>query len=134
MLTCPNETKILNQFIEFFRNQNTCKINKIVKGLLLETDDFSDVDSKVGSEIISNPFEKGNHLYAGTVSMLLKDDGSVSTKFCITFKSIPSLNGKQIVIGRVVKGLDVLLAVESYGTRFGVPQEAIFIKSSGKIK
>lgn len=133
MLTCSYEPEIVEKFVELCQSSyRGCKIHKIIKGLLFETCDLQ--DEKVSCALFPRSRRKGEHLYPGTLSLLLKEDDSVSSKFCITLKNVRSLDGKQIVIGRVVKGLDVLLAVDGFGTCFGKPRKAIFIKNSGTIK
>lgn len=115
------------------------KVHKIIRGLLFEAGDlqrniaFREYKETV-CPIYTSPCERGDHLHAGTLSMLLEDDSSVSSKFSISLKKMPMLNGKEIVIGRVVKGLDVLSAIESYGSRFGLPRRTILIKSCGLVK
>lgn len=141
MLSCSNEPEIVEKFIELCSNRNKndcykgCKVHKIIKDLLIESGDVHEGFNMNRIELFPSSNKMGEHLNSGTVSMLLNNDGSVSSKFCITLKKLPSLNDKQIVIGRVVKGLKFLqFAAEGFGTRFGAPQKAIFIKSSGTIK
>lgn len=63
--------------------------------------------------------------------MLLEDDGSISSKFTITLKTASILDERRVVIGRIVKGLEVLTALENFGSRFGLTHETVVIKCGG---
>lgn len=49
------------------------------------------------------------------------------------FGSTPHLNGKHVVFGKVVTGLDVLLAIERQGTSSGKTKCRIEIMNCGEI-
>lgn len=57
--------------------------------------------------------------------MMLADDNSIGSKFSIALKETSILDGQQVVVGRVVKGLDVLTKLEQFGSRFGRPKKII---------
>lgn len=101
----------------------------------METGDgvMSNDDVKV-EPIFPNSFVSEDHRHHETLSMLRNDDGSVGTKFAITFKKLPILIGKQVAIGRVIKGLNVLNAINCHGSKLGLPKKTIFIKSCGMIE
>lgn len=109
-----------------------CKVHKILEGLLLESGDLQGY--KDPCSICPCLSAMGSHRYAGTVSLLLEEDCSVSSKFSITFKRMMLLDRKETVIGRVIKGLDVLSTIGNYGTRFGLTKRTMLIKSCGILK
>lgn len=138
MMDSKYEPEIVNHFIQRcvtksdgYQGQKICKI---IKGLLMEIGDGNTEDDVKTKPFFPNVFEKGDHHHCGTLSILLNEDDSVSSKFCVTFKKLPILNGRQIVIGRVIKGLEVLNAINCYGSKFGFPRTPIFIKSCGLIE
>ena len=141
MLDCNVDQDILKKFIDLCNMKNDSvnyqgsKVHKIIQGLVIEAGLLQhNLTYYNACKILPRSCDTGDHLYAGTLSMVLEDDCSVSSKFSITLKKMSILNEKEIVIGRVVKGLDILSAVESYGTRFGLPKKTILIKSCGLIK
>lgn len=70
------------------------------------------------------------HNHKGSVSMIVNPDGAVNSRFSISFKPMMSLNTNRIVIGRVIKGFDVLNSIDSHGTHFGIPQKSVYISKS----
>lgn len=146
MINCKQEPEIVNFILKMCCNGSDGyrgrKVYKIVKNLFIEAGDVeASRESEEPSEKLSRIFPKTTNverqvLHAGTLALLLQDDGSISTKFRIIAKKMLMLHDvPQIVVGRVVKGLDVLTAVESrFGSRFGLPKREIFIKNCGSMK
>jgi peptidylprolyl isomerase len=144
MLNCEQNPEIIEQFIKTCSKISTksyrqCNVYKILQDLYFESGDctFENDGSGVESEknkIYPRSYEKGKNLYAGTVSLLLDDTGSIVSNFSITLKKNAIFESQQIVIGRVVKGLDVLAALNFFGTRYGLPKKAIYIGNCGVLK
>ncbi|MGL4854470.1 MAG: peptidylprolyl isomerase [Lentisphaeria bacterium] len=65
------------------------------------------------------------HSGRGILSMANAGPGTNGSQFFICFRSLPSLDGKHTVFGRVVKGIEVLDDIEECGTRSGNPIETI---------
>lgn len=139
MLDSKKAHDLVKHFIELCLScYNGCKVYKIIKNLLIET---GDIEANDGSgQRPKNlcpifPSSKSNDTQLlGTVSMLLDDDGSVSSKFCVSLKKMKIQDGCQVVIGRVIKGLDVLSAIENFGSRFGVIHKTAIIRNCGLLK
>jgi len=110
-----------------------CRVKRIISGLLIETGEVK-LNCQKLSDNQTTRKHCGSHLYPGTVSVLIEEDGSLSTKFSITLKKCTLLDGHRIVIGRVVKGLETLAALDSFGSRFGVPKNTICIGDCGVLK
>uniref|UniRef100_A0A0G4HIJ2 Peptidyl-prolyl cis-trans isomerase n=1 Tax=Chromera velia CCMP2878 TaxID=1169474 RepID=A0A0G4HIJ2_9ALVE len=53
------------------------------------------------------------------------------SQFFLTFTSVPWLDGKHVVFGEVVEGLQVLDLLEGIGTQGGAPTKRAEITESG---
>ena len=67
----------------------------------------------------------------GTLSMGNSGKNSNSSQFFFPFQAAPQCDGKHVVFGRIVSGLDVLDAAEKYGTTEGDPTAPICITDCG---
>jgi len=56
------------------------------------------------------------------------------SQFFLTTVPCPWLDGKHVVFGKVVDGMDVVTKVESYGSSIGKPKSKILITDSGELK
>jgi peptidylprolyl isomerase len=55
------------------------------------------------------------------------------SQFYITLARAPSLNGKHVVFGRVILGMDVLSRIAAVGSADGRPKAAVVITDSGEL-
>jgi cyclophilin family peptidyl-prolyl cis-trans isomerase len=67
------------------------------------------------------------------MSMANSGPGSNGSQFFMCFGATPHLNGKHVVFGKVVTGLDVLMAIERQGTSSGKTKCRIEIMNCGEI-
>jgi peptidylprolyl isomerase len=56
------------------------------------------------------------------------------SQFFITTVKTPWLDGKHVVFGKVLEGMDVVKAVEAQGSRSGTPSKEIRITDSGELQ
>lgn len=74
------------------------------------------------------------HTCAGLLSMANKGTNTNGSQFFITLQATPSLDGKHVVFGRVVSGMDVVNAIQSTPiTANNVPIHQCKIINSGSI-
>lgn len=53
------------------------------------------------------------------------------SQFFITFGPTPHLDGKHVVFGKVIDGLDIVDAMEKAGSGSGTPTKTVTIEKSG---
>jgi peptidylprolyl isomerase len=73
------------------------------------------------------------HKGAGYLSMANAGPDSNSSQFFITTIKTYWLDGRHVVFGRVLEGLDVVKAVEALGSQSGSPQADIRVVNSGEL-
>lgn len=144
MLNCEQNLEIIEQFIKTCsitstKSYRNCNVYKILKDLFIECGDctFKNDGSGIESEkykVYTATCEKRQNQCAGTVSLLLDETGSIVSNFSISLKKSAIFLSQQIVIGRVVKGLDVLTSLNFFGSRYGLPKKAIYIGNCGVLK
>jgi cyclophilin family peptidyl-prolyl cis-trans isomerase len=107
------------------------KVAKIFSDLYLESEDPRRVNSM---KIFPATQPNKKQLHLGSFSMILQEDGSVGSKFLISLKSTSEFDERQVVIGRVVKGIEIIIALGHLGSRFGRPKKVVLITSCGMLK
>ena len=73
------------------------------------------------------------HDVPGVMSMANAGPNTNGSQFFITTVPTAWLNGKHVVFGRIVEGMDVVKAIEARGSRTGRTSAVITISDSGEI-
>ncbi|HEY3358647.1 MAG TPA: peptidylprolyl isomerase [Polyangia bacterium] len=114
------------------------KFHRIIPGFMAQGGDFTNGDGTGGKSIYGKKFEDENfklkHDGAGTLSMANAGPNTNGSQFFITFGATHFLDGRHVVFGKVVKGMDVVKAMEAVGTEGGAPTTTVTIVSSGQVK
>ena len=59
--------------------------------------------------------------------------GTNGSQFFLTTVACPWLDGKHVVFGKVVEGMDIVKQVESYGTQSGKTTKNIIVENCGQL-
>jgi Cyclophilin type peptidyl-prolyl cis-trans isomerase/CLD len=117
-------------FADLCRGFEGCKVHKIQPGVWFESCGHFPA-TRIPQKFLDS---QSGEQPAGTFVMTLGDDGSLEKRFALTFRKMSSLGGSRVAVGRVVKGVSTLAAIESFGSRSGLPIKTIFIKKCGALK
>ncbi|XP_019188637.1 PREDICTED: peptidyl-prolyl cis-trans isomerase CYP63 isoform X2 [Ipomoea nil] len=113
-----------------------CIFHRIIKGFMAQGGDFSKGNGTGGESIYGGKFADENfkldHSEPGLLSMANSGPNTNGSQFFITFKRQPHLDGKHVVFGKVVKGMDILKKMEQVGTADGKTSELVKIVDCGE--
>ncbi|XP_038898026.1 peptidyl-prolyl cis-trans isomerase CYP63 isoform X2 [Benincasa hispida] len=110
--------------------------HRIIKGFMAQGGDFSRGNGTGGESVYGGKFSDENfrlkHDGPGMLSMANSGPNTNGSQFFITFKPQPHLDGKHVVFGKVVMGMDVLKKIEQIGTADGKPGQPVKIVDCGE--
>jgi cyclophilin family peptidyl-prolyl cis-trans isomerase len=99
--------------------------------------DFTNHNGTGGKSIYGTKFADENfqlkHTGAGTLSMANAGPNTNGSQFFLCTAETSWLDGKHVVFGSVVEGMDVVRAVEGVGSGSGATRAKVMIESSGQL-
>ena len=112
--------------------------HRIIPRFMLQGGDFTKGNGSGGESIYGEKFNDEaftfKHQEPGLLSMANAGPNTNGSQFFITTVPTPHLDGKHVIFGRVLEGMDLVKKIEKLGSQSGDTQAFIIIRDCGELK
>ncbi|VFQ91361.1 unnamed protein product [Cuscuta campestris] len=113
------------------------KFHRIIPSFMVQGGDFTLGNGMGGESIYGEKFADENflikHTGPGLLSMANAGSDTNGSQFFITTVTTSWLDGRHVVFGKVLSGMDVVYKMEAEGKQSGTPKSDVIIADSGEL-